>query len=84
MAENKKKHLLHIPEKNYYITIENGKRLIMEGVEKIVFCDPEKMILQSKFRLEIEGCALQLEELGNDNMAVSGTIRALYFSEGKR
>ncbi len=83
MAENKKKRNVFVPKKNYYVTVENGKRLIMEGVKEILFCDPEKMILQSTFRLEIIGCGLQLEELGNDNMAVNGTIHTLSFSEGR-
>ncbi len=81
MAENKKKRDLFSHPKTHFITIQSRRRLVMEGVEEIVFCDPDKMILKGTYVLEIQGTNLQLEELGNDNMAVCGRICSVTFPE---
>jgi hypothetical protein len=78
MAKNRKK----IPV--YYgdmITVFNQKRVVLEGVERIVFCDSEKMIFRKNRLITVEGKKLVLEELGNDNIAVKGSISALRFEE---
>ena len=79
MAEKKKKTALFA--RGNCITVENCQRLIMEGVEKIVFCDSERMILKSSFSLTVEGERLKLSELGNSNMEVFGDIRVIRFGE---
>ena len=55
----------------------------MEGVERIVFCDSEKMILKGSFSMTVEGESLSLRELGNFNMEVLGKIRTIRFGEGE-
>lgn len=70
-----------LPGKGNSITVENCCRLIMEGVERIVFCDSEKMILKGAFVLTVEGETLSLRELGNFNMEVLGRIRTIRFGE---
>ncbi|MBR4287883.1 MAG: YabP/YqfC family sporulation protein [Clostridia bacterium] len=82
MAEKRKKRELIPPQKGNCITVENCRRLIMEGVERIVFCDSEKMILKGAFSLTVEGEGLYLRELGNFNMEILGKICAIYFGEG--
>ncbi len=81
MAEKKKKREELPLRKGNAITVENCRRLIMEGVERIVFCDSEKMILKGAFSLTVEGKGLYLRELGNFNMEVQGRIYAIYFGE---
>ena len=63
------------------ITVFNRSRVVLEGVERIVFCNREKMIFRKKGLVTVEGMDLHLEELGNDNIAVSGSIASLSFSE---
>lgn len=82
MAERRKKRDPLPPPKGNCITVENCRRLIMEGVERIVFCDSEKMILKGSFPLTVEGEGLHLRELGNFNMEVLGRIRTVHFGEG--
>lgn len=81
MAEKKKKEKSPSFQRGTCITVENCQKLVMEGVEKIAFCDSEQMILKSSFSLTVEGSALKLLELGNSNVAVLGKIRAIYFGE---
>ncbi len=66
------------------ITIYNANLLVLEGVERIVFCDSDKMILRNRFYLEILGEDLHLFQLGNDNVAVKGKISSLSFSEEEK
>ena len=84
MAENKKKNFSFGPPKTHLITVESGKRMVMEGVEDILYCNTERMVLQSKFRLVVLGESLSLEELGNKNMAVCGKIGVIFFGEEKK
>ena len=63
------------------ITVFNRSRVLLEGVECIVFCNREKMIFRKKGLVTVEGENLHLEELGNDNVAVSGAIASLSFDE---
>ena len=81
MAQNKKKILFPSSD---VITIFNRDRVVLEGVEGIVFCNSEKMIIKKRGFVTVEGKFLHLEELGNDNVAVSGKVFALYFGEGKK
>ncbi|MBR5296002.1 MAG: YabP/YqfC family sporulation protein [Clostridia bacterium] len=66
------------------VTVHNANNLIVEGVERIVFCDSEKMILKNLYMLEIEGENLSLHQLGNDNVAVRGIIFSIRFSQEKQ
>ena len=61
------------------ITVYNRKRLLLEGVEGIVFCNSEKMIFRKKGVITVEGNRLHLEELGNDNVAVVGELHSILF-----
>ncbi len=81
MAKKRKKRDLLPPRKGNCITVENCCRLIMEGVERIVFCDSEKMILKGSFSMTVEGDGLYLRELGNFNMEILGKIRTICFGE---
>ena len=81
MADETRKRIKFFPPKSNFVTVENGKRLVMESVERIVFCDDERIVLAGTRILEIRGFGLRLLELGNDNMAVEGTIREVLFSE---
>ena len=63
------------------ITVQNRNSLIMEGCERIILCEKEKMILQGKMRVEIEGKNLHLKKLGNENMEVAGRIDVIRFGE---
>ncbi len=81
MAKMRRIKGLFVPEKANCVTIFSGKRLVMESVERIVFCSEEKMILEGKKRLVILGDRLFLQELGNDNMQVCGHIRSVSFEE---
>jgi len=83
MAKKMKRQLSFPPLRADQITIQNGKRLIMEGVERIIFCDPEKMILQGDRTVQILGEGLSLLELGNNNMEVSGVLHTVTFLEKK-
>ena len=84
MAEKRKRFGFEFPERPNCVTVYSGKRLVMENVERIVFCSSEKMILEGKERLVIEGSSLELKELGNDNMAVCGKILSIAFEEVSR
>lgn len=84
MAVKRKKKPLISPFYGNTVTIQNGSRLVMENVERIVFCQKEKIILKGRLRLEISGENLSLEELGNDNLAVRGKIRSLLFGEEEK
>lgn len=79
MAEFHKIRGKIVPVKKNTVTVENCNRLIMEGVERIVFCDSERMILEGKFVLTVTGKGLFLRELGNFNMEVHGEIRTVTF-----
>ena len=81
MAEKRKKHFHFNHRKSNCITIHSYRRLVMEGVERIVFCDPERMILRGSLFLVVEGKDLLLVELGNDNMEITGSIRSIVFQE---
>ncbi|MBR7164660.1 MAG: YabP/YqfC family sporulation protein [Clostridia bacterium] len=78
MAKNRKKIPVFYGD---MITVFNQKRVVLEGVERIVFCDSEKMIFRKNRLITVEGKKLVLEELGNDNIAVKGSILALRFEE---
>ncbi len=78
MAKNKKK----LPQRSAdMITVYNRRRVVFEGVERIVFCDSEKMIFEKRGLVTVEGKNMVLEELGNDNIAVCGKLSALKFGE---
>lgn len=83
MADQKRKRFSVFPPKANHVTIESGKRLVMEAVERIVLCDEERIVLKGAATLEIRGYGLRLVELGNDNMAVEGIIREVAFSEAE-
>lgn len=78
MANNRKS--FQFPSSDV-ITILNQNRVVLEGIEGIVFCNSEKMIFKKRGIVTVKGCGLRLEELGNDNVAVSGTVSTLYFGE---
>lgn len=78
MAKNKKS--VQFPSSDV-ITVFNQNRVVLEGIEGIVFCNSEKMIFKKRGVVTVKGCSLHLEELGNDNVAVSGTVSALYFGK---
>ena len=80
MAKREKRRT-PFPRRERLITIQSGRRLVMEAAEAIVFCDPERIVLRGGGFLEIRGDGLCLLELGNDNMAVEGRIRSVVFSE---
>lgn len=63
------------------LILQSGKRLVMENCKKVIYCDPAKMILQGRVRLELEGEGLKLLELGNDNVEVKGRIRKITLGE---
>lgn len=67
------------PKSRGVITVYNGNRVILEGVECILFCDSEKMKIKSRGIFEITGKNLSLQELGNDNIAVNGAIGSILF-----
>lgn len=82
MAEpRKKRKRFKLPPRENRVTIQSGKWLMMESVDQIVHCDPDRIVLRGAMRLEICGEGLSLAELGNDNMAVRGVIRSLSFFE---
>ncbi len=62
------------------VTVHNANFLVVEGVERIVFCDSDKMILKNRFFLKICGEELCLRQLGNDNIAVKGKILSISFA----
>ncbi len=76
MVKNEKKFLFNSSD---VITIFNHDRVVMEGIDGIVFCNSEKMIFSKKGLVAVNGKNLHLEELGNDNVAVSGEIFSLHF-----
>ncbi len=81
MAKNKK----DIPSFSAdMITVYNRKRVVLEGVERIIFCNSEKMIFKKKGFVTVEGAGLHLQELGNDNIGVCGELSAIFFGEEKR
>ncbi|MBP5288366.1 MAG: YabP/YqfC family sporulation protein [Clostridia bacterium] len=59
------------------VILQSGRRLVMENCKKVIYCDPAKMILQGKLRLELEGENLKLLELGNDNVEIKGVIQKI-------
>ena len=80
MEKNKKK----IPSFSAdLITVYNRKRMVLEGVECIIFCNSEKMIFKKRGFVTVEGKALHLQELGNDNIAVCGELASISFGEVK-
>lgn len=81
MAKNKKKILSFSTD---MITVYNRKRMVLEGVERIIFCNSEKMIFKKSGFVTVEGTALHLQELGNDNIAVCGELSAILFGEAKQ
>ena len=81
MAKNTKK----IPSFSAdMITVYNRKRAVLEGVERIIFCNSEKMIFKKKGFVTVEGTGLHLQELGNDNIAVCGNLTTISFDGEKR
>ena len=81
MAKNKKQ----IPTfSNDMITVYNRKRVVLEGVECIIFCNSVKMIFKKKGVVTVEGKGLHLQELGNDLIGVCGELSAIFFGEGKQ
>ena len=84
MAKRKRKEVRIHRGDPAIVTIHNANYLIVEGVERIVFCDSEKMILKNLFSLEIQGEKLSLHQLGNDNVAVHGNIFSVQFSREKQ
>lgn len=80
MAKNKKNFPSFSTD---MITVYNRKRMVLEGVERIIFCNSEKMIFKKRGILTVEGKALHLQELGNDNIAVCGELTAILFGETK-
>jgi hypothetical protein len=84
MVSKGKKHIFSFPSAENLITVQSGKRLVMENVERIVFCQKERIVLRGKTSLEILGEELHLEELGNGNLAVCGSIRSIHFGEGEQ
>lgn len=63
------------------VILQSGRRLVMENCKKVIYCDPAKMILQGKLRLELEGENLKLLELGNDNVEIKGVIQKITLGE---
>jgi len=80
MADFKKNKDRFFPKKQC-VMIFFGKRLVMENVEKIVFCQENRIVLRGSENVEILGNQLVLRELGNDNMEVVGKIRAIRLGE---
>lgn len=72
------------PERSGVITIQNRQRVIIEGVERIIFCNSEKMIIKSRYLTEISGEKLHLMQLGNQNIAIIGQIQSLQFQKGTK
>ena len=66
------------------VTIHHANRVVIEGVERILYCDREKMILKNRFLIQISGQGLRLLELGNDNVAVVGRLDSLSFPEKEK
>ena len=73
-----------VPFQAGVITIYNRKKVVLEGVERIIFCDSEKMIIKNRTFTKILGKKLRLMELGNQNIAVCGEIDALEFEKGMK
>ncbi len=71
------------PKKCGVLTVYHGRKIVVEGVERIIFCHSEKVKLQSKTLIQIEGKNLALKELGNENIAICGKIEAILFGEKK-
>jgi len=76
MAKMQKKILFHSAD---LITVYKRQRVVLEGIERIVFCNSEKMIFEKRGQVAVEGKGLKLEELGNDNVAVTGKIGKIAF-----
>ena len=70
---------LFSPERPGMITILNKQRMIFEGVERIIFCDSEKMIIKNRYLTKVLGSGLHLLELGNRNIAIVGQIHSIHF-----
>lgn len=78
MFFTKKRGAVHFYDR---ITILSRSKVFFEGIERIVLCHSETMILEKKGRILVEGKDLNLKELGNDNVSISGKILALRFEE---
>jgi len=63
------------------ITVQNARVLRMEGVERVHFCSEERIVLQGKTGLEVDGEKLNLIQLGNDNIEITGKILHVHFLE---
>ncbi len=81
MAKKRKNLFRWNHGKSNCITIHSYRRLVMEGVERIILCDSEKMVLQGSLYMVVEGKDLVLLELGNDNMEITGSIGSVSFEE---
>lgn len=65
------------------IIIQDRKRLIMEGCDKVLACDENEIVLSGEHIARIIGKKLSIEELGNQNMAVSGIFDCIRFEDIK-
>lgn len=79
MAKTVRKNIWSYRGDPAIVTVHNANFLVVEGVERIVFCNSDKMILKNRFFLEICGESLCLKQLGNDNVAVKGKIISISF-----
>lgn len=83
MAKMQNKRLA-VFDRSGVITIHNRQRIIIEGVERIIFCNSEKMIIKSRHLTKISGQRLHLLQLGNQNIAIVGQIDSLEFDKGTK
>lgn len=63
------------------VILQSGKRMIMENCKKVIYCDPDRIVMAGCRRLEVTGKGLRLLELGNDNVEVRGVIQTLTLGE---
>ncbi len=61
------------------IQIFAGSALYMEGCEKILHCDEEKICLSGAQTVTVYGRGLLLKELGNNNVCAQGQIDRICF-----
>jgi len=72
MANKKQWRPRHYP--SHCITIQNGNRLVAEGVRDVRLCSSEKMLLVASEQVEIKGSGLRMNQLGNGTVEVRGRI----------
>lgn len=80
MAARERKKWKRPGERNV-IWIFSGHRLVMEGVERIIFCNEERIELKGAQYLCVSGKDMHLEELGNAVLAVCGEMETISFRE---